>query len=419
MLRPATPLAGLFFIAFLLLLLSSLTVPVIKGLSLAVYDGSRFGVWGYCADNGNRCSGIEVGYTIDELSPTKEHFNVNEETRHNVSYILIVHPIAAFMSFVCFSMALAAHWHSPGHSPRFLMALFLMTLPTFLAALLAFLIDVLLFIPHLSIGGWLVLAAVIVMLLASIVTCGMRRTLISRKARRKRIAENAEMSGENYYAQQAAKTAYSGADSPPPLSGSSGSPLKDKAMAFGSYESANTTVIGDQSTLGQQNIVRALNLDASRNQAYDRPPPVNPQMIDTNTNPYADSVPIDYYNQAGPVRQESSPYTGPSQYRNRGGLTSPTYAYSQQRGGKMGGPPQYGYDSPPRGPPRNTYNNGNGGRGGGMGPQRDIMGPPGEINPYQANISDLAARTNMDPTAYRNNGYPPAGQRQQGLYSDR
>lgn len=77
--------------------------------------------------------------------------------------------------------------------------LFIFILITFLVSLLAFLIDILLFIPHLAWGSYIVLAATIMVALSGVVSFAMRRTLVSRKSRKKRIAENAEMSGENYY----------------------------------------------------------------------------------------------------------------------------------------------------------------------------------------------------------------------------
>lgn len=61
MLRPATPLSILFFAAFVLLLLSTLSTPVIQGIPLATYQGVNFGVLGYCNSNGE-CKGPMIGY---------------------------------------------------------------------------------------------------------------------------------------------------------------------------------------------------------------------------------------------------------------------------------------------------------------------------------------------------------------------
>lgn len=62
--------------------------------------------------------------------------------------------------------------------------------------------DILLFVPYVQWGGWIVLGATILLTSSGVVTCAMRRTLVSRKARKRRIAENAEMNGENFYNRQ-------------------------------------------------------------------------------------------------------------------------------------------------------------------------------------------------------------------------
>jgi hypothetical protein len=60
MLRPATPLSILFFAAFVLLLLSTLSTPIIRGIPLATFQGVNFGVFGYC--DGDKCDGPRIGY---------------------------------------------------------------------------------------------------------------------------------------------------------------------------------------------------------------------------------------------------------------------------------------------------------------------------------------------------------------------
>lgn len=147
-------------------------------------------------------------------------------------------------------MAVASHFHSPSHSPRYLLALLILLLPTVLVSLLAFLVDILLFVPHLQWGGWIVLVATILLVACGVVTCAMRRTLVSRKARKKLVSENAEMSGENFYARQDAEAAMAGlakAESPPPLSSDGKTPLisstahADSLPTFTTYNSSRTT----------------------------------------------------------------------------------------------------------------------------------------------------------------------------------
>lgn len=177
-------------------------------------------------------------------SNDKTNFSLSSNTRHDLSSILIVHPIAALLTLICFILAATSHLHSPSHSPRYLLGLIILSVPTLLITLLAFLVDILLFIPHLAWGGWIVLAATILILASAIVTCAMRRTLVSRKARKKRIAENAEMNGENFYARQAAPPvmAMDRAESPPPLTNQpavSGSMDDNKLPAFATFETKN------------------------------------------------------------------------------------------------------------------------------------------------------------------------------------
>jgi hypothetical protein len=66
MLRPATPLTVLLFAAFVLLLISVLSTPIIKQIPLASFGGVDFGVFGFC--QGSTCSSIEIGYNTGECT---------------------------------------------------------------------------------------------------------------------------------------------------------------------------------------------------------------------------------------------------------------------------------------------------------------------------------------------------------------
>ena len=142
-----------------------------------------------------------IGSVFDDKE-NGDDFSLPAGDRTALTPLLVVHPIAALFNLICLGLAVAAHFHSPSHSPRYLLGLLIFLFPTLLVTLLAFLVDILLFVPHLKWGGWLVLASTILITASGVVTCAMRRTLVSRKARKKRIAENAEMSGENYYKRQ-------------------------------------------------------------------------------------------------------------------------------------------------------------------------------------------------------------------------
>ncbi|MBE3048427.1 hypothetical protein IMZ48_39170 [Candidatus Bathyarchaeota archaeon] len=60
MLRPATILSVFIFVAFALMLVATISTPIIKAIPLGKVDDVTFGVFGYC--KGDDCSGITIGY---------------------------------------------------------------------------------------------------------------------------------------------------------------------------------------------------------------------------------------------------------------------------------------------------------------------------------------------------------------------
>lgn len=137
-------------------------------------------------------------------------------------------------------MAVTAHLHGPGHSTRYLLVFFIFVLIDFLVCLLAFLIDVLVFVPHMAWGSYIVLAATILVAISGLVSCAMRRTLVGRKDRQKRIAENAEMSGENYYNREASKAATTEVVRQPTVPIMAGNGNDDSMPTFASFDGPNT-----------------------------------------------------------------------------------------------------------------------------------------------------------------------------------
>lgn len=413
MLRPATPLSILFFVAFCLLLLSTLSTPIIKSIPLATYRGIHFGVLGYC-ENG-KCDGPMIGYNTESLfgdAPTSD-FSLPSASRHALSSILIVHPVAAFMTLICFGLAVAAHFHSPAHSPRYLLALLIFTFPTLLVSLLAFLVDILLFVPHVGWGGWIVLGATIIIVASGIVTCAMRRTLVSRKARKRRIAENDEMNGQTYYANRAnnaaATTEFPKAESPPPFSGDnmlSGTKSNDNAY----FDSQKISPSDDTTPLNQRNpSLKTVSSAGDTRQDNMGPPIRGPsgrrQPVDQYGNPLPPMPNDTYMMNNGPPRGPPGGRGGP--YRGRGGYPP--------RGGPYGGPRGGGYGprGGMRGPPPPGWNgNGRGGRpphGVPMhgGPPMGRGGPPPGYN--NNNIYGQGGPPPRETSPYGNRGPSPPG----------
>lgn len=60
MVQLATPLSVLLFAAFILLVLSVISIPVTKFVPLGENANVKYGVFGYC--QGDKCSKIGLGY---------------------------------------------------------------------------------------------------------------------------------------------------------------------------------------------------------------------------------------------------------------------------------------------------------------------------------------------------------------------
>jgi hypothetical protein len=302
-------------------------------------------------------------------------FDLPNGTRETLSAILIVHPVAAFLTLIMLILGASAHFHSPSHSPRYLLGIFILSILTLTASLLAFLIDVLLFVPHMAWGSYLVLAATILIAASGIVSCAMRRTLVSRKARKRRIAENAEMNGENFYNRQAAD--------PAPIMSSAntmvnGAPGADKLPTFATFETGKrdpgqtsderlpltTRTPSDTSPNGPaQRMNDPYGLPPGAQTSLDqygnlmRPPPGSYGV--RSRDPSADPSLNRQYSDSGVSMRGRG-----MSYRGRGG---------PNRGGY--GPPRGGY-----GPPRGGYGPP---RGGNYGPSRGGYGPP-----YRGGMND-------------------------------
>lgn len=426
MLRPATPLTALLLAAFGLLLLAVLSTPIIQAVPLGSFDGATFGVFGFCKDG--TCSPIEVGYDARFANSDPSSFNLPTETRATLSAILIVHPVAALLTLAMLVLAIVAHFHSPSHSARYLLIVFIVGIVDFLVCLLCFLVDVLLFVPHMAWGSYIVLAATILVALSGLISCAMRRTVVSRKARKKRIAENAEMSGENYYnrqAQLAANVNSSGAIQPTVPIVNNGRP--DALPEFAAFEKKDdrssderipltsrspseaaptgTTLVNDVSTIASDGVpLRSLsNTPGSRDQYGNPVPPQDgygmrrgPSLERLNGRGRGGIPPSGYRGRGG--------YPGPGRGGYNGyGSTPPPNG----RGG-YGPPPRGGYGPPPNrggyGPPPRGY----GGRGGRPPPPPSYQGNMGPETAYDRRPSPAGAYGPVPYGARQQSPGPPS-----------
>lgn len=228
----------------------------------------------------------------------------------------------------------------------------------------------------------------------------MRRTLVSRKARKKRIAENAEMSGENYYKSRdeiqmtkdppAATTTDSGylrAESPPPLGPNA---TADSLPKFATYNGSDRPGTDDRQPLnpGREPSVTTSSTAAARSQTSGsrRPPP----GIDTGASLYKSRSGGDgRVSPVSPIEHDGQGYNQPGRYYGNGpqqrqGHPPPMYGrggrgHPPPRGGyhDRGGYPARGAHPPPRGgPPSRGYPPPRGGAYPRGPPPPGMRGPP-------------------------------------------
>ncbi|ODV87385.1 hypothetical protein CANARDRAFT_26786 [[Candida] arabinofermentans NRRL YB-2248] len=170
--------ACLLLISFVFQLLAVLSVPITSRISLCTYNGYKFGVFGLC--DAETCTDIRIGYRPSEIAKFSG-FTLPSNARHSISYLLVVHPLAAGFTLVLFCMTVMSFHKKLSSSSQFYLLILLWTLPTFLFSLLAFLVDILLFIPHLDWFGWTILASTVLIASCGTMMCIMRRTTLSRR----------------------------------------------------------------------------------------------------------------------------------------------------------------------------------------------------------------------------------------------
>ncbi|TFK76543.1 hypothetical protein BDN72DRAFT_831120 [Pluteus cervinus] len=129
----ATIIAFQLFLAFLLLLLVSVSVPITKSiflfrltadvgsdfLSTNAHGSVKFGLWGYCLSaidfsvlafehsTTASCSDVHLGYTFDDTIASALHVSKYEHLISRVTTAaLVIHPISAALSFLALVFSL-------------------------------------------------------------------------------------------------------------------------------------------------------------------------------------------------------------------------------------------------------------------------------------------------------------------------
>jgi hypothetical protein len=274
-----------------------------------------------------------------------------------------------------------------------------------------------------------VLAATILIAASGIVSCAMRRTLVSRKARKRRIAENAEMNGENFYNRQ-------GTGPIPPATASNtlvnDPSVNDKQPSFATFDmskpdpartsderipltmrtptdtsppASGVPGVGMVDRYGNQNPAGTSPPREPYRDQYGNPIPPPPGAYGTRSrDPSADPTLNRQYSDTSMNSRGRGGMPPPGGYRGRGGYPpNGRGGYGPPRGGY--GPPRGGGYGPPRGGYGGPYRGGmNDGMRGGRGGPPPMYGPPRNGPGYD----------NRDPSPAGPYGRMPSPPRQPG-----
>ncbi|KAF5104878.1 hypothetical protein DV451_000271 [Geotrichum candidum] len=195
--RPASGLTVVLLAALALQVISVISVPVARGISLGSVNNMQYGVLGYCDTAADTCTYSGIGYDNDIINADEDDFKMSSSARHTLSTLLITHIVAAGLTLLLLVFTVIAHFHAPANSSKYLIVMILLTIPTFLVSLLAFLVDLLLFLPHLNWGAWIMVGATALISFYFILLLVMKRALAKKKAHKRALKDTSDLENLN------------------------------------------------------------------------------------------------------------------------------------------------------------------------------------------------------------------------------
>ncbi|QLL33931.1 hypothetical protein HG536_0F02560 [Torulaspora globosa] len=164
-----TVICGFQFAAMAFLVIACITAPVFKQIGLSKYQGTTYGVFGYCqSDKG--CSKAAATYDPFEVgSGSNGDWTLGTTPRKRLGKILIVTPVAAglnFISLVSTLLAFAIGLLRDSTSGILFTLNLAMTALAFAASALVCVVTFLLFYPHVTWCSWLLIPAAVLPLIA-------------------------------------------------------------------------------------------------------------------------------------------------------------------------------------------------------------------------------------------------------------
>ncbi|ODV78110.1 pali-domain-containing protein [Suhomyces tanzawaensis NRRL Y-17324] len=145
----------LILVAFVFLLLATISTPVVQSFSLASTDTHKYGIFGYCFSSRNSCLKASYPYSLDDAHDSTSNWLLLSSSRETLAKVFIVAPIALGLNFFTLAVIVATHFNSKA------IALFAIVLNiiSFIATTIVAIIVVLVFYPNLNWTGWILIGA--------------------------------------------------------------------------------------------------------------------------------------------------------------------------------------------------------------------------------------------------------------------
>lgn len=226
----------LSLVSWCIQILPVISVPITglndhHSLYLSRYQNLTFGVFGVCDTVLRICSPPKIGYSAstnfdywnmtNKESDSLESIRLPSSATHFISKLLVVHVVAFIITGLLMlecALTLAMEYLNESNGfllqrmrtilankigtlfaqadvpaksnqnqfkrrdlTRYLNVILLSAVSSFILNLLAFLVDILLFVPELSVLGWIQLLPVLLMALVASLTCFLKRSILSRR----------------------------------------------------------------------------------------------------------------------------------------------------------------------------------------------------------------------------------------------
>lgn len=144
----------LLLASLVLVILSTISAPVVTSFGLGETSDHIFGIFGYCKSDGSDCISATYPYLVGNID-SDAGWKLSSSTRNTLAKIFIVCPIAAGINFICWIMIIVSHFFTF----KMLLVSIIFNILSFVVTTLVAVIVVLVFLPNVHWTGWILIGA--------------------------------------------------------------------------------------------------------------------------------------------------------------------------------------------------------------------------------------------------------------------